>query len=288
MPLHPPGNYGERLLVYGGQSAGKTTAWMSIADLALKTKSDAHFHVIDNDNATARLITNPRGSYHHLTANTTIHRPQSIDDYEPITEQILNDAQDDDWIIPDMLSNVWEGMPDWWHQNVFGESSWDYWVSTRKMIVEAAEKNEGHERSFGGDSGVDWQYIGKVYRGWEKKITVNAPCHVFATSSEAEIQARYDKTGEQAAMYEIASRFAPKTEKGAVHRFHTILRFSRKVSGQGRNKTFTRKMTMVKDRDREEIWEEKAGPGMTIELGDPAKFGFDYLVKIADWGLGKV
>lgn len=287
MPLHPPGNFGERILAYGDHSAGKTTMWMSIADLALRTKSDSHFYVIDNDNATARLITNPRGSFHHLEANTTIYRPKGIDDYEGITEQILNDAQDDDWIIPDMLSNVWEEMPDWWHANVFGESSWDYWQKTRREIVEAEAKDLGHERQFGGDSGVDWQYLGKVYRSWEKSITVNAPCHVFATSAESEIQARYDKTGELQAQYAIASNFSPKTEKGAPRRFHTVMRIVRRVSGQGRNKTFTRKMTMVKDRDREDIWEEKAGRSMTLELSDPPKFGLDYLVKVAGWGLGK-
>lgn len=258
---------------------------MGIADLALKTKSDAHFYVIDNDNATARLIKNPRGSYHHLADNTTIWVPNSIDEYEAITEQILNDAQDDDWIIVDMLSNVWEGMPDWWHENVFGESSWDYYAAVRREIVEAQKQDLGHERQFGGDSGVDWQWIGKVYRAWEKKITINAPCHVFATSSETEIQDRYDKTGELQAMYAIASNFQPKTEKGAVHRFHTILRFTRRTSGKGQTKTFTRKMTMVKDRDREDIWEEKGGRGMTIELKDGPKWGFDYLKSIAGWQL---
>lgn len=261
---------------------------MGIADLSLKTKSDAHFHVIDNDNATARFIANPRGSFHHLQENTTIYVPSDIDEYEKLTEQILNDVQPDDWIIPDMLSNVWESMPDWWHKNVFGESSWDYWRTTRKMILEAeSEGSRGHERQFGGDSGVDWQYIGKVYRAWEKQITVFAPCHVFATSAETEIQDRFDKTGEQRALYAISNGFAPKVEKGAPHRFHTILRFQRKVSGQGMKKTFTRSMTMVKDRDREEIWEEKGGRGLTIELTDGPKFALDYLVKVAGWGLGK-
>lgn len=285
MPLHPPGDFGERILAYGGHSAGKTTAWMGIADLALKTKSDAHFYVIDNDNATARLIANPRGSFHHLTDNTTIWTPESIDDYETITEQILNDVDDDDWIIVDMLSNVWESMPDWWHENVFGESSWDYYATVRREIVEAEKEERGHEKQFGGDAGVDWQWIGKTYRAWEKKVTINAPCHVFATSTESEIQERFDSTGEKRAMYEIASNFSPKTEKNAVHRFHTIMRFSRKVSGKGRKKSFTRKITMVKDRDREAIWEEEAGPGMTLELRDGPRFGLDYLWKIAGWQL---
>jgi hypothetical protein len=254
----------------------------------MKTKSDAHFYVIDNDNATARLIENPVGSFHHLKANTTVWTPDSMDDYGGITEEILGNVKSEDWIVVDMLSNVWETMPDWWHENVFGEDSWSYWTATRKAIVEAESKDLGHERQFGGDSGVDWQYIGKVYRGWEKKISIHAPCHVFATSAEAEIQARYDPTGELRGQYAIAANFAPKTEKGAPRRFHTILRFRRTVSGQGRNKTFTRKVTMVKDRDREAVWEEIGGKGMTIELSDGPKFGWNYLRDIANWSIGPV
>jgi len=288
MPLHAPGPFEERILVYGAQSSGKSSAWMAIADLSLRTRSDAHFYVIDNDNATARVIANPLGSYHHLTENTTVFVPKSIDDYKGITEQTLNDCTPDDFIVIDMLSNVWEGMPDWWHENVFGEDSWSYWTTTRKEIVQAEASGGGHERQFGGTGGVDWQYIGKVYRAWEKQLSIGAPCHIFATSSETEIQARFDKTGEMTAQYQIASNMAPKVEKGAPHRFHTIIRLNRIVSGQGARKSFTRKMTMVKDRDRENIWADKGGRGLTIELGDPAKFGLDYLVAIAGWGLGKV
>lgn len=286
MPLHAPGAFGERILGYGGNSAGKTTAWMGIADLSLKTKSPAHFYVIDNDNATARLIENPVGSFHHLKANTTIWVPKSFDEYEGITEQILNDVTPDDWAVLDMLSNVWEGMPDWWHTNVYGESSWDYWVTTRKEILAAAaDGDKGHERQFGGTAGVDWQYIGKVYRSWEKEFTVNAPCHVFATAAETEIQARFDKTGEQTARYAITGGFAPKVEKGAPHRFHTIMRFRNITEGQGMRKAITRKVTMVKDRDREDIWEEIGGRGLTMELNDGPKFALDYLKRIAGWSL---
>jgi hypothetical protein len=180
MPFHAPGDFKELILAYGGPGSGKTTAWMGIADLSLKTKSDAHFWVIDNDNSTIKAITNPTGSFHNLTANTTIWRPKSFDEYEAINDTILSEAKPNDWVIVDMLSNVWEGMPDWWHQNVFGESPWDYWKSVRKEIL-SGEK----DRSFGGDSGVDWQYIGKVYRAWEKALTMNPPCNFFGTGPNA-------------------------------------------------------------------------------------------------------
>lgn len=287
MGLHAPGSYGEVILGYGGPGSGKTTAWMGVASLSLKTKSDAHFWVIDNDRATARLISNPRGSFHHLLENTTIFTPKSFDEYEGITEQMLNEAQPDDWIVADMVSNVWETMPDWWHQNIYGESTWDYWANTRREIIAAEEAgSKGHERQFGGTAGVDWQYIGKVYRSWEKSLTVNAPCHVFLTASESEIQSRFDKTGEKTAQYAIAGGWAPKVEKGLPHRAHTIIRFRQAASGEGMRKTITRKITMVKDRDREDTWEELGGRGLTLELKDSKEaFAFSYLKDVAGWEL---
>ncbi len=285
MPLHQPGSDLERILAYGGANSGKTTAWLGIADMAYKTKSDAHFWVIDNDNATSRVIANPRGSFHHLhETNTTIWVPRTFDEYEGINETILSEAQPDDWIIIDMLSNVWEGMPDWWHQNVYGESPWDYWKAVRKEAL-----SEGGEKGFGGEkAGVDWQYIGKTYRAWEKPLTIYQPCHVFATSAESEVITMYDKTGENAARYAIANGFQPKTEKGVYHRFHTVLRFRNTVSGQGRKKVYTRKVTMVKDRDREDIWEEELDGGSTLELSEGPKFVSDVMMRMWDWKLGKV
>ena len=54
--LHHPGGTIERIALMGGPGGGKTRAWLSIADFARKTKSDAQFYVIDTDFAAERML----------------------------------------------------------------------------------------------------------------------------------------------------------------------------------------------------------------------------------------
>lgn len=297
MPWQPTRR--ERILIYGGAKVGKSFTYIGLMHLARLTRTKSHFWIVDNDNATEAIGLYPGGTYGELLGeqtgeefesditkleyeNATIWIPESFDPYNQIADEIRDGAKGQDWIVVDMLSNLWEIMPDWWVGNVYGENPWEYYAAVRKAI-EAEEEGSG-ERGFGGHSGVDWQYIGKVYRAWEKRLTLYAPCHVIAYSAETEIQAHHDKSGERRAQYAITAAHAPKTEKGAVHRFHTIARMQKKVARDG-NTVKERTMTFVGDRDREGMLAEKLGRGSTLTLSDGPKFGQDYLVKLAGWKL---
>ena len=282
----------ERILLYGTFKVGKSTAYLGIMELARLTKTDSHFWIIDNDNATDGIGLYPEGSYGHLLGdlvkedfsqgiqreyeNATIWIPESFDNYDFINKTIKEKVRPQDWIIVDMVSNVWEGMPDWWIENVYGDS-WSYYADVRKAI-ESDEDGAG-ERNFGGQKGVDWQYIGKQYRRWEKQITLQTPCHVLLIAGETEIQERYDKSGEKRAQYKATSGFSPKSEKNLPHRVHSVIRVTKNVGRDG--KVASRQMTTVGDRDRMNKWEEFKGN--TIPLNEGAKFGMDYLVKISGW-----
>lgn len=276
---------------------GKSSTYIGIMYLARLTKTPSHFYIIDNDNATEAIGLYPGGTHGHLLGeqvdetfedsltkleyeHATIWIPENFDPYNQIADEIRELAKPQDWIAVDMLSNLWETMPDWWVGNVYGENTWTYYAAVRKAI-ESEEEGSG-ERGFGGHSGVDWQYIGKVYRAWEKKLTLYAPCHVIAYSAETEIQAHHDKSGEKRAQYAITANHAPKTEKGAVHRFHTIGRMQKRVARDGKS-VKERTITFVGDRDREGILDERLGRGSTLTLSEGYKFGQDYLVKIAGW-----
>lgn len=286
----------ERILIYGAPKVGKSFTYIGIMDLAQKTKTDSHFWIIDNDNSTEGIGLYEGGTYGRLLGemidedysegikreyeNATIWIPDDFSQYKGINDEIKKKARREDWIVIDMISNVWTQMPDWWIENVYGDDTWTYYADVRKAIEEN-EEGAG-ERNFGGQKGVDWQYIGKTYRRWEKALTLQAPCHVIAYAEETEIQARYDKSGEKAAQYRTTSGFAPKTEKGVPHRVHTIARMTRRVGRDGR-KVVGRELTVQGDRDRMDKWEEL--PGLTLELKEGPKFGFDYLVKIGGWKL---
>lgn len=282
----------ERILVYGGYKAGKTYDWLSIMQLAMKTNTQSHFWIIDNDHQAEASGLGPNGSLAHLLDMATIWTPTDFSEYKEITAEILAKADCQDWIVVDMISNVWEQMPSWWMTNVYGEDEWSYWVSVRKEILEAQSRDKGSEKQFGGTAGVDWQFIGKAYRGWEKKISLEAQCHVFACSSEAEIDERFDKSGQQRQNYAMTNGVAPKVEKGVGHRFHTIMRQVKTVGRDGKTAR-TRELTVVGDRDREAKWAEKFGRSMTMELTlvdelavapiPRLGFAWDYLIKLGGW-----
>lgn len=289
----------ERIMVFGGYKSGKTYAYLSIMQLAEKTNTNSHFWIIDNDNQAEASGLGENGSFKHLLHRATIWTPTDFSEYRDITADIIANAGPEDWIIIDMLSNVWEQMPSWWMNNVYGEDEFTYWVQVRREIIAAEEAGKrGHEKQFGGTAGVDWQMIGKAYRGWEKRISLGAPCHVYVTSNEAEIDERFDKSGQQRQQYAVTNAVGPKTEKGVGHRFHTIMRMAKLIGRDGKTAK-TRELTVVGDRDREAKWAEKFGRAMTMEMtdvGTPEQFAkapipklgfaFDYLFKLGGWRLG--
>ena len=294
----------ERILIYGGTKVGKSFTYLGLMDFARKTNTDSHFWIIDNDNATEGIGLYPGGSHEGLLGeemgplelewkgekegstygmeyeHATVWIPETFDDYNPIKDHIKKHVKPNDWVVIDMISNIWEIMPDWWIENVYGDNTWEYYASLKKDIHEGDE--DAKRNDFGGLSGGAWQYVGKVYRKWEKALTLYSPCHVIAYSSESEILAHHDPSGEQRAQWKKGSGFRPKTEKGAPHRFHTIMRMTRRVGRDGKS-VEARELTVVGDRDRMDRWDELTGKSQTIELKEGPKFAYDYLMKIGGW-----
>jgi hypothetical protein len=278
----------ERILLWAAAGVGKTYAELGIMKFAALTRTDNHFWIIDNDNQMEASGLVEGGEFEDLVDRSTIWVPESFDEYDDITNTIKTNAGPQDWIFIDMLSNVYQSLPDWWVENVYGENPHTYWGAVRKEIVEAQQQADmkgekgGHERQFGGTSGVDWQYIGKQYRAWEKRLSIFAPCHVMAVCGEQEIEERYDRDGTRRAQFAQTSAVAPKGEKDAVHRFHTTMRMQRRVGRDGKS-VAGRTITMHKDRGRTEKWAELGGRGKTIELSEGPKFAQDYLMKVGGW-----
>lgn len=152
--------------------------------------------------------------------------------------------------------------------------------------MQAQEEGRSDSRQFGGASGVDWQFIKKAYYGWEKPITRNAPCNVLALAGEKEVVAHFDKGGEKQARYAGVGAMQPICEKLTPHRFHTEMRIVRRMDRGGRS-VAARELTVVRDNQREQLWEEIGGRGRTIELSEGPRFALDYLKKIGGWRIGK-
>lgn len=280
MPFLPPDNSEERILVFGSAGSGKSYIWAGIAQMYERTNTEGRFWIIDNDHGAKRMLR----EFPEVRDRVKIYTPRSFDDYRGINDEILDEAEENDWIVIDLISNVWEMLPGWWMEKVYGEDSWDYWVNARREVVEASQKGTSAERSFAGAASVDWQFIKKAYSGWEKPLTLNAPCHVLALAAEKEVVGHFDKSGEKSARYAMTNGMAPVGEKLSPHRFHTEMRIA-KIAGKRPGSVIGRQLTVVKDRNREQLWAEHGGRGLTLELRDGPKFALDYLKRIGGWGI---
>ena len=180
-----------------------------------------------------------------------------------------------------MLSNVWDNMVNWWISNVIQDEAVDYWPAARRGIMEAKAEGKGDAREFGGHTSVDWNFITKTYMSWETPITIQAPCHVFATAAEVEMQERFDSTGEKRARYISTNFMAPRGQKLAEHRFHSVLRITALTSF----KETSRELTMHNDRIPESVWQGFEGRGLTMPLRSGPRFAMDYLRGALQWKL---
>lgn len=288
MPFKPPeGAARERLLIYGGPKVGKSWLWLQIARMYKRTKTEGRIIVLDNDR-TGRRMVGPRSENADLAEYVEIYEVDDFDEYEEVTAQAMSDLYPEDWVVVDMASNVWDKLPEWWMRNVYGDSSANYWTQVRREILAAEAEHKGHEKQFGGTSGVDWQFLKRVYMPWETKITMKAPCHIMMICEETQVQERFDKSGQKRAQFATTSGAMPKGQNSLPHRVDTMLRVTKRVHPSGKG-VLSRDLTMAGDRDREHIWEEVTGRGLTLELDPKDKVAFpkEYLQGIAGWKVVK-
>lgn len=274
--LRPPDNARakERIQLYGDTGAGKSYFWMTIAELANKTGSDAQFHVIDSDRDAALAI-GPGGEFEHLAHRIHVHEVFEVEEYLEAGKLVKKEAGPDDWVVVDRLSPLWETLPGWWISRVFQEDEADYWTTMRKVALGVEEGEKG----FGGmKEGVDWQFLNKVHDSFEVPLSMGGRFHMLVTADEKEVVDRYDKSGKDRAKYSVAGGVKPAGQKHTPKRFHTLVRVKRVGDDI--------ELVMVRDRHLEHVWKEKAIRGRTIEVRPgPVGGAMALLKKMHGWRL---
>lgn len=261
----------ERILVFGDSGTGKSKAWLDLAATVHKTDGEGTFYCIDTDFGVERMLDE---GYNYLVDEGRLQYWQAadFDEMKNAGEEIAKLAGKNDWIILDMLDSPWIEVRNWFIQNVYGQDPEEYFVDTRRKIKEALDAGaKGHERQYGGSSGLDWDYITKIYLAWEQKLTVRTRANVYAATSIAAVDER-SASAEEIKMYAITGGIKPYGQKRVRHRFHSVIYMKRTLSGW--------EMTCVKDRGREETWKELGGKGKTLPV---RRFEMDYLKKIGGW-----
>ena len=256
--LHPAGEgvaFQERILGMGGMGSGKTSAWLSIAYWAHKTKSPAHFYVIDTDAAASRMLT---GERYAPLENVTVYNAFEWLTIQSATEDIMSKVTPNDWIVVDFFGPCWSAVTEFYVTEIYGAKNMgDYFMDIRRAKAkgQTAQELEGWK---------DYGVINPLFATWMNQLIHKSPAHLFGTATVAGLRESDDK-GLKSIFQAFGIR--PVGQKHLAFQVHSVLLFQTMKQGEWF-------LSSVKDRERELL---SAAP-----LKD---FTRDYLVKVAGWKL---
>lgn len=242
----------ERILAMGNEGTGKTYAWL---DIARHTQSD--FFVIDTDGTAEAMLFGDEfdeveDRVHFIDCSSW---PKMM---EELKRANADHIQRGDWLVIDMLSQMWEMVQDYFTSEVIGEDLGNYFLQIRKEMDQDA-KTLGS----GFDGWKDWSVINKLYRQFTQQI-LRTSAHVYAAAPMDKVDEKVTQDKEVLSMYGEFG-YKPRGQKHSGHIMNTV------VMLHGRPET-SRRMTTVKDRQREVLQGEKF-----------KSFPRDYLMKVGGW-----
>ena len=247
MTFHPAGNSREQILLIGSWGAGKSYAWLSIA----KRCPESHFYIIDTTYDAERMVEGLG------LENITIQHVDEWDDWVEASEKFRGNATKDDWLVVDLISDLWEASQRGYSDKMFGKEI-DEWV------LEAKKSGEG----IAGNYGENWGMINKMYQRVMMSL-LRFPGHKIACAPAEPVQEpdRAGKGGDTIEMRQLYGRYKlkPKGQKALGFQFHSIFVMMEKSKGNWI-------MSTVRDRNRE-----------GIENQPVTDFGINYLLKVAGW-----
>lgn len=257
----------ERILVYGNEGTGKSSAVLNIA----RHIPNVNFWIIDNDEAYDRLL---ETDYSDLLDNNNLLFCGQDFGGPPNTWKGsikgLADANDkmarDDWLVLDMLTKQWERVQDFFIESIFQEDIDDYFLKVRMEKEMMKKKSDGGKdsKSLGALEGwMDWIVINQMYHKRVSDRLLNCPGNLFCVSESTTISSDDDK-----GLKDLYGPFGvrPKGQKRSGHLMQTVLFMSK----NSRSQEF--KLSTIKDRGRT-VW--------TDEVFN--EFAIDYLVNTAGW-----
>lgn len=266
MALRPPTTMArERVCAYGGAGVGKSNDFYTIARLALLTKSDAIFYVIDTDVSAWRMLTDP--AFSSLLSdgeplNIVVHEVEDWDELMAAMVKVNALMRPQDWLMVDMISPCWDWVQAKFTEKVFSKNLDDYFLEARK----AAKASGSDGNAFEGWK--DWPVINAMYNRFTT-LLLKCKGNLYCTAEQKKVGDMTEK--DTKAMFAGIGQM-PVGQKRTPHIFQTVIHKTKTVR-PGHPTTWEMNST-PKDRSRQN-WTGEA-------VGDFAK---DYLVKTAGWKL---
>lgn len=272
--INSPFKSRERILLYGREGTGKSTAALSIARATPTSK----FWIVDNDNTYDRLLESgfpellERGQVLMAGEDFGVN-PNSWDgSRQSIAEAVGNMARDD-WLVVDMLSKLWDQVQEWFIEQVFGDEIDDYFLRVRieKERYNEAARSSGKDKekkALGAFEGfMDWPVINQTYHKRVSTPLLNCPGHLISVAEAKNLADDDDRS-----LKELYGTYGarPGGQKRSGHIMQTVIATGK----MQRSQEF--KLVTIKDRTRP-VWQDEVF----------VDFAMDYLVGTAGWEVKK-
>ncbi len=231
------GRLPERSLLFGTAGSGKTTAWLTIADMCKKVGDPATFYVADSDDGVLRSMS---GRYAHLD-NVVVEDVMDFRGQMKWAVGMQSTAKEGDFVIVDTASSAYE-----WAQEYYFEKK--YKMSRTELELERmfdADRKEGAPLI----EAEDWVAIRNMFLNWWQrqvvyKISVANSVHVIATAEAKQLMEHFEKKkADKSDLIDYKDlKYRPAGHQSLPHKVHTVAMMRRVGTGFWFNP--------VKDRDR--------------------------------------
>src|SRR5437879_2962516 len=143
--LSPPSDRKwERILLYGGPDAGKTTAIVNIAEVITFTGGDSHIWHVDTDNAW--MANDPGG----LDGTVTVFDVNDYAKWLSALSEIRGKAKPGDWLTIDMVDKAWDMSQEEFWAKLTGRTVGDVFMAAKRDEINMA-----------GSHGSNWTVINR-------------------------------------------------------------------------------------------------------------------------------
>lgn len=262
MTFHPPTTRRERILAFGPAGGGKSTAYMSIAELLYRTNTPNRLHVWDHD-VTVEALEPEDG---HLKQWLDVKDVDHYDDWKRESRVAKQEAASDknDWLVVDMASDLYSKSRSRFYEAKFGQTIDEFLVN-----ISALESKEAAAKTTGA-YGSHWDAINHLYDAVFGVIH-RYPGHVFVCCEERQLSdvVKGSMDAESKSIYEKAG-VMPAGRNSMTHAFHTVARF---VHASGEKYV----MSTLKDRKRGLV------KGVVVPKEEDCGFAAGYLMGVAGW-----
>ena len=173
----------EKILIYADTKVGKTHAIASLIEAKLKENHNTKIYAIVTDAGFWKTVLRYwrlRNLKTDVLKTQVVYKPiLDISDVFPVLTEIRAQANPDDWVVVDVMSDFWDRAQDKFVESCSTGNAMDF----TDLIVQAANDPS----KFGVLTGMQWGYCKRLDNVISYYFVISPPCNIVCTATQKEL-----------------------------------------------------------------------------------------------------